>query len=438
MAQVSRRSFTQSVTAAGAATAFTAATSSASAQSANDKVTVALIGCGGRGTGVASEFRQLPNVELAYLCEPDESRQASAAKAFKLPADRIVSDMRKIFDNKSIDAVIVATPDHWHAPAAILACNAGKHVYVEKPCSHNVREGRLLVEAARKNKVVVQHGTQSRSMRIVADAIQMLREGMIGDVLVAKAWNVQRRGNIGKQQPSAAPPGYDLWVGPAPMIPFQGNRYHYHWHWWRHFGTGDIGNDGVHEIDYARWGLGVETQPSKIVGLGGKYFFDDDQEFPDTATVVFEYPGDGSVGKRRQLIFEMRIWSSNYPQNVDNCVEFYGTRGSLLVSKRGKVELRDDKNQLVKNAQPKTPFELKFDHHQRDFVEAIRDGHAPNAEIELGHLSSSLAHLANVAVRTGKSLDFDPVKEQITNDAEANNLLSRSYREGHWAAPQNM
>jgi predicted dehydrogenase len=160
-------------------------------------------------------MREAPNTELAYVCEPDESRLASAAKTFDLPQSQAVSDMRRIFDNKSIDAVIVATPDHWHAPAAILACEAGKHVYVEKPCSHNVREGRLLVTAAREHKRVVQHGTQSRSMRLIADAVQMLREGAIGDVLVAKAWNVQRRSNIGKQQPSAAPPGYDLWVGPA-------------------------------------------------------------------------------------------------------------------------------------------------------------------------------------------------------------------------------
>lgn len=433
----SRRTFVHTAAAAGV---FAGLSTAAPAKAANDKITVALIGCGGRGTGVAGEFRQLANVEVAYLCDPDESRQANAAKTFGLPANRVVTDLRKVLDDKSLDAVIVATPDHWHAPAAILACDAGKHVYVEKPCSHNVREGRLLVAAARRNKRVVQHGTQSRSMPLIAGAIQMIREGQIGDVLVAKAWNVQRRSLIGKEKPGpSAPPGYDLWVGPAAMLPFQGNRYHYHWHWWHNFGTGDIGNDGVHEIDYARWGLGVETHPTTIAGLGGKYFFDDDQEFPDTATVVFDYPGDGQVGHKRQLIFEMRIWSGNYPQNIDNGVEYYGTKGSIVVTKRGKLELRDDKNKKVEDAQPKTPPPLKFDHHQRDFVEAIRDGHTPNAEIELGHLSSSLAHLANIAVRAGKSLTFDVRKEQITNDEAANKLLSRPYRDGgHWAIPSGV
>ena len=250
-----------------------------------------------------------------------------------------MTDLRRVLDDQSVDAVVVATPDHWHAPAAILACEAGKHVYVEKPQSHNLRESRLLLDAARRNQVVVQHGTQSRSNPLIAGAVQMLREGVIGDVLVAKAWNIQRRGNIGHEQPSEPPAGvdYDTWVGPAEFVPFQKNRFHYHWHWWYNFGTGDIGNDGTHEIDYARWGLGVEGLPATATGLGGKYFFDDDQEFPDTATCTFEWPGDGRVGSRRQLIFEMRLWSTNYPFNCDSGAEFYGTAGRMLVSKRGKA-----------------------------------------------------------------------------------------------------
>jgi predicted dehydrogenase len=214
-------------------------------------------------------------------------------------AKHAVSDLRRVLDDSSVDAVVVATPDHWHAPAAIMACEAGKHVYVEKPCSHNHRESRLLLDAARRNNVVVQHGTQSRSNELIAGAVQMLREGVIGDVLVAKAWNVQPRGNIGHKTPSDPPPGvdYDAWVGPAVFLPYQENRFHYNWHWWYNFGTGDIGNDGTHEIDYARWGLGVEGLPSTVTGLGGKYFHDDDQEYPDTTTSVFEWPGDGAVGK---------------------------------------------------------------------------------------------------------------------------------------------
>jgi predicted dehydrogenase len=185
-------------------------------------------------------------------------------------AKHAVSDLRRVLDDRTVDAVVVATPDHWHAPIAIMACEAGKHVYVEKPQSHNLRESRLLVDAARRNKVVVQHGTQSRSSPLIAGAVQMLREGVIGDVLVAKAWNIQRRGNIGRAAPSDPPPGldYDLWVGPAEWMPFQKNRFHYDWHWWYNFGTGDIGNDGTHEIDYARWGLGVEGLPTTVTGRG--------------------------------------------------------------------------------------------------------------------------------------------------------------------------
>ena len=176
---------------------------------------------------------------------------------------------------------------------------------------------------------------------------------MIGDVLMAKAWNVQTRGNIGHKTPSDPPPGvdYDAWVGPAEFLPYQENRFHYNWHWWYNFGTGDIGNDGTHEIDYARWGLGVEGLPSTVTGLGGKYFHDDDQEYPDTATCAFEWPGDGAVGNRRQLIFEMRLWSTNYPYNCDSGAEFYGTEGRLFVSKRGKLEVYGPRNQRIEDAQ---------------------------------------------------------------------------------------
>ncbi len=265
-----------------------------------------------------------------------------------------------VLDDKSVDAVIVATPDHWHAPAAILACDAGKHVYVEKPQSHNLRESRLLLDAARRNKVVVQHGTQSRSNPLVAGAVRMLREGLIGEVLIARAWNVQRRKNIGHAQPSDPPSGvdYDLWVGPAEFMPFQENRFHYNWHWWHNFGTGDVGNDGTHEIDYARWGLGVEGLPATVTAMGGKYVFDDDQQFPDTVTCAYEWPGDGQVGNRRQLIFEMRLWDNCYPNNCDSGAEFHGTAGRMLLSKRGKIEVYGDRGQRIENPQPKEPPQL--------------------------------------------------------------------------------
>lgn len=405
----------------------TVAAVSSAVRGAAERVRVGLIGCGGQGSGLGSRFADLgTSAQLVAVCDPDRSRLEKARAA--LGASITETDFRRLLDNHQIDAVIVATPDHWHAPAAIMACDAGKHVYVEKPCSHNLREGRLLVEAAIRNKVVVQHGTQSRSNPLIADAMQMLREGVIGDVLMARAWNVQRRGNIGHKMPTAVPEGvdYDQWVGPAEMMPYQENRFHYNWHWWFNFGTGDTGNDGAHELDIARWGLGIETHPSRITAAGGKYFHDDDQQFPDTQTAIFEYPGDGTVGSRKQLIWEMRLWSTNYPYNVDSGIEFHGPKGKLFVSKRGKLELMNDRNEKVAEPKPTQSVSLPASHHQQDFIDAIRQGRRPNAEISIGHLSASLCHLANVATRAGRSLQFDPQSETVTGDAEATALLYRA------------
>lgn len=398
---------------------------------ANGKVVVGLIGCGGRGKGVARDMGG-----VAYVCDPDEERLAEAAKKLDVKPANAVTDLRRILDDESVDAVIIATPDHWHAPAAILACEAGKHVYVEKPASHNLRESRLLVHAARRYNRVVQHGTQSRSSEMIAGAVQMLREGVIGNVLAAKAWNIQRRKNIGQAQPSEARPtvDYDMWVGPAEFVPFQKNRFHYQWHWWYNFGTGDIGNDGTHEIDYALWGLGVETLPSKIAGIGGKYFHDDDQQFPDTMTLAFDYAGDGTIGSRRHLIFEMRIWSKNAPYDIDNGAEFYGTNGKMFFSKRGRLEIFDERNRKVEGRAENPPELLG---HQEDFIDAIKTGRKPNAHIEIGHRAVAVVHLGNIACRVGRSLEFDAKTEQIVGDEEANRLLSRTYREGgHWAIPE--
>jgi predicted dehydrogenase len=318
-----------------------------------------------------------------------------------------------------------------------MACNSGKHVYVEKPCSHNFREGQLLVEAARRNKVVVQHGTQSRSNPMIANAMQLLKEGVIGDVLTAKAWNIQRRKNIGTSSPSEPPSevDYDTWVGPAEFMPFQKNRFHYDWHWWHNFGTGDIGNDGAHEIDIARWGLGVDGLPSSASAMGGKYYFDDDQQFPDQAMCSFEWPGDGKVQHRKQLLFEMRIWSKNYPYNCDTGIEFYGTSGMLMISKRGKQMLWNDDNKLVDVPMPKQVPKLESS-HQLDFVKAVLESRKPTADIEIGHQSVALIHLANAAVRLGRTLKIDAAKETVVEDQEATAMLRRQYRkEGHWSIP---
>ncbi len=433
-----RRTFLQ-VASTGVVAATLSATlpaASAVGKGPNDKLTVGLIGCGGRGTHDTGLFRDVPNVEIAYVCDPDDNRRAAVAQKFGIPSARAVGDLRRLLDDKSLDAVVIATPDHWHSLAAIMACDAGKHVYVEKPISHNVREGRLLIEAAARNKVHVQHGTQSRSTQMMIDAMKLLRDGIIGPVFVAKCWNVQRRGTIGRGQDTAPPAGfdYDTWVGPATMIPYRTNRVHNRWTWWYHFGTGDMGNDGVHDIDYARWGLGVETHPSKVSALGGKFFFDDDQEFPDTQQVTFEYPGDGKVGSRKLLIYEQRLWDGNYPYNTDSGATFHGPKGQMLLSRRGKIQVLDAQNKPLPVSVTPQPQDDKA--HVRNLVAAIREGGTLNADANIGHLSTSLCHLGNIATRLGRSFQFDPDKEQIVGDDEANKLVGREYRE-HWGRPKN-
>ena len=433
MDQPDRRAFIGKSVAVSAAAASLSLVSPIQAAGADRPLSVGLVGCGGRGTYLAGVFKSNPNVKLSWLCDADSER-LSKAKAWPEQNPQTTGDLREMLRDDSLDAVIVATPDHWHAPAAIMACDAGKHVYVEKPCSHSIREGRLLVDAARRNKRVVQHGTQVRSTDMMIDAVKLLREGIIGEVKISKAWNIQRRGNIGHKVPGKAPAelDYDTWVGPAPMIPYQDNRVHHGWHWWYHFGTGDMGNDGVHDIDYARWGLGVETHPSKISATGGKYFFDDDQEFPDTQQVSFEYPGDGKPGSQRMLIYEQRLWSTSYPHNVDSGVEFYGTEGQMFLSRRGKIEVTGPRNaRITVKTEPEAQNAEK---HVANFLECVRTGARPNGEIELGHLTTSLCHLGNLAIRVGRTLHFDPKSEHVIGDDEADALVTRKYRD-HWGTP---
>lgn len=430
-----RREFLQTASAGAAAAVVLQTQTSKSALAQEDPLVVGLIGCGGRGVGVARQFRNVPGVTVDYVCDVDEQRRHSAARTLGVDASHALSDMRRMLENPSLDAVIVATPDHWHSPASILACDAGKHVYVEKPISHNIREGRLLVEAAERGGVLVQHGTQCRSTGMMQQAVRLLQEGIIGQVLVAKCWNVQRRGSIGRGEETDPPAGldYDSWVGPATMIPYRTNRVHNRWTWWYHFGAGDMGNDGVHDLDYTRWGLGVDTHPSKISAQGGKYFFDDDQEFPDTQQVTFEYPGDGTVGSQRLLIYEQRLWSTNYPYHCDSGAEFYGTSGMMFLSRRGRIQVRGERNQT--HPVEVTPEPQDDQAHVKNFCDAIRHGMPLNADPLTGHLSTSLCHLGNIATRLGRSLEFDSQSEQFVGDEEAQALVGREYRE-HWGAPK--
>jgi len=303
---------------------------------------------------------------------------------------------------------------------------------VEKPCSHNLREGRLMIEAAARNKVCMQVGTQSRSTAGVVQIIEKLRSGIIGEVLVAKAWNSQLRKNHGHQPDTEPPPelDYDLWLGPVPKVPFKSTYHPAHWRWFHHFGAGDFGNDGVHDIDIARWGLGVEQHPNRIIGQGSKLFFDDDQEWPDTLYCGFEYD---IAGKTKQLIYEQRDWSPYVQEGHENGCAWYGTKGMVIGGKaKGSWQIYGEKNKLIEDIKPTSGPDLAA--HHANFFDAIRTGAKLNADITINHLSTALCHLGNIAARTRRALVFDPAKEQFIGDAETSKLLKREYRE-HWAAP---
>ena len=434
MKPVSRRTVLEGTALGAASLAFGGV---AAMGAGDERVTIGLIGAGGMGGNHLRLLSARRDVEVAYVCDVDGKRLADAAKVVEKgsgKAPTAVKDLRQVLDDKRVDAVWIATPDHWHAPAAILALNAGKHVYVEKPCCHNIREGRLMADAVARSGKLLQVGTQSRSTSVVQDAIARVHGGEIGEVLVAKAWNSQKRGSIGKSKPSEPPPqlDFDLWLGPVPAVPYRSNLLPGVWRWWHDFGCGDIGNDGVHDIDVACWGLGVGTHPARIACLGGKSFFDDDQQFPDTQYAVFEYPDAAGPGRAKQLIFEQRDWSPYVQEGYENGAAFYGTKGMLIIGHSVGWTLYGPKNKKL--AERKGPADLAA-HHQT-FLDCVRGkAKAPNADIKAGHLSASLVHLANIAARVSRVVQFDPRNETILGDTEAAAMLSRTYRAGHWAAP---
>jgi predicted dehydrogenase len=432
MSTISRRQFVQRSALAGLASpAFTRTSRAAT----DDRINLAFIGPGGMGTNHIRTMCQRRDVTFSWVCDADSSRAEAGAKLVRDltgQSPRVATDMRRVLEDRGVQAVLMATPDHWHAPGAILAAGAGKHVYVEKPCSHNLREGRLMIEAAARHKVCMQVGTQSRSTAHVIQVIEKLRSGIIGDILVAKAWNSQLRVNHGHQPDSEPPPelDYELWLGPVPHVPFKKTYHPAHWRWFHHFGAGDFGNDGVHDIDIARWGLGVERHPNRIIGQGSKLFFDDDQQWPDTLYCAFEYDLPG--GKTRQLIYEQRDWSPYVQEGHENGCAWYGTQGMIIGGKSRGWQIFGPRNKLLEEIKPPSGPDLAA--HHANFIDAIRTGARLNADITINHLSTTLCHLGNIAARTRSALVFDPATEQISGNTKASSLLQRSYRK-HWATP---
>jgi predicted dehydrogenase len=376
----------------------------------------------GRGLGHVAALLSTSSARLTYLCDVDKNRLAAGMKNVEgrkpeqLPTP--IGDFRRMLDDPKLDAVFIATCNHWHAPATILACTAGKHVYVEKPGSHNPYEGELMVAAARKNKRTVQMGNQRRSFPAIIEGIDKLRAGAIGKVLYARCWYDNLRPSIGKGQPAPVPAhlDYDLWQGPAPERPYKDNLIHYNWHWHWHYGGGELANNGIHALDVARWGLGVDY-PTTVSFVGGRYHFDDDQETPDTGTAVFHF---GSVGCTWEC-------SSCHPRREEkhSFVVFYGSEGTLHITGAGYV---------IYNLKGEKTEEGNGDGgdlvHIQNFLDCIRSGEKPNSEIEEGQKSTLLCHLGNISYRTGRIIHFDPQTRKIIGDAEAQALWRREYRPG--------
>ncbi len=417
----------------GAVTASTIAaveTRSKAARSVNDQVNVAMMGVRGRGPRLIECFASMSDVNISYVCDVDQNVVEPAMKMIEQAKGKrppLVDDIRRVLDDKSVDAVIISTPVHWHAPGTILACEAGKDVYVEKPASHNLREGRLMVEAARKYDRVVQHGTQSRSRPVTKRFVEFVQSGKIGDLLMAKVWNAQMRRNIGRKHDEPVPSGinYDIWSGPGTVLPFNRNHFHstYNWHW--HYGAGDLGNDSVHWLDVARWALNL-GYPNKVSGMGRKLYFDDDQQTPDTQNVTYNY-------KDKVLMYEQRLWNRYKMDGSENGVTVYGTAG---MAQHGRWHGRQFGFRVFDQEGKQVHFEEeppKLSRHCRNFIDCIRSREKPNADIELGHVSTALCHLGNIVARTGRNLLFDPQTETILDDPEASRLLTREYRQ-HWSS----
>lgn len=404
----------------------------------NTKVVMGIMGTNSRGMFLAKAFAWLPNVEVAYICDPDATVLAKTIKEIgtirgKKPEG--FADIRKMLDKKDLDAIAIAAPDHWHTPAAIMALQAGKHVYVEKPCSHNPREGEMLVEATEKYKRLVQMGSQRRSFTNVIGMVDKLHNGLIGRVYFARGWYVNNRKSIGNGNVVPVPDNlnFDLWQGPAPRREYKDNLIHYNWHWFWHWGTGEALNNGTHELDVIRWGLGVDY-PDKVVSAGGRFHFKDDWETPDTQTITYNFPNNTAC------TWEGRSCNGYESEGSGRGVIFYGEKGTIVYPGANSYQVFDnDKNKLIEEVKDDTPFDPtnkvspfeKLDsEHLLNFVEAIRGNQKINAPILEGHKSTLLPQLGNISFRVGRALNCDPSNGHILNDKEAMALWSREYEKG--------
>jgi len=422
-ASVDRREFLKLGASATMAIAAVHVSCSDAAVAADDKpLRIGVMGVNGRGGALCKAFIA-QKAEIAYVCDVDRNvlqRAVAAVANDQGKEPKGIEDLRVMLDDKTVDAIAVAAPNHWHAPATILGCSHGKHVYVEKPCSHNPREGELAVEAARKYDRVVTMGSQRRSWPAIVEAIGKLRAGELGKLHYARAWYNNRRPSIGHGK-QVDPPSYlnwELWQGPAAARPFKDNLVHYNWHWHWHYGNGELGNNGVHALDVARWGMSADY-PVRVTTGGGKYRHDDDQETPDTHIVTYDFPDSKSI------MWEGLSWSTYGPGATQFGISFHGENGTLVIVDSG-YKIFDTKNEEV-NAVTGRGGDAD---HVANFIDCIRTGKRPNADIEEAHKSTLLCHLGNISYRVNRVLTTSPENGHIQGDDEAAALWSREYQPG--------
>ncbi|HYM09691.1 MAG TPA: Gfo/Idh/MocA family oxidoreductase [Bryobacterales bacterium] len=421
MSSISRRSFFQGAALAVAATRVLGA---------NDRIRIGIIGLGGRGSGAhLPTFAKISECQIVGLCDVNQAaRERAQAKLQTLGGEKASEyrDMREMFDNKDIDAVSVATPNHWHALAAIWACQAGKDVYVEKPACYNIHEGARMVETARKYKRMVQVGSQGRSTPHKIRAMQLLKDGTVGQLYMAKGLCFKRRKSIGKTPAQPVPAGidWDMFLGPAPMRPFTMNRFKYNWHWFWDTGNGDIGNQGVHEMDICRWGMDQAAMPKAAFSSGRKYIYDDDQETPNTQLASFNY---GNA----EIVFEVRGLltgpEGGLPVRPGNTVGnlFLGSEGWMWVDGGGFQVYKGEKNEKVMDEKGGERDGTRL--HMQNFLQACRSRNNKEltAEVEIGVASADLCHLANISYRVGHKVEWDAARKRFVNDPAADRLITR-------------
>ncbi|HWK08245.1 MAG TPA: Gfo/Idh/MocA family oxidoreductase [Puia sp.] len=402
----------------------------------SNKVILGVMGVNSRGAYLAKSFSQLPNVEVAYICDVEDKAIQNGFDALKGAPRKptLYKDIRKLVEQKDMDALLIAAPDHWHAPAAILGASHGKHVYVEKPCGQNPYEGELLAKALHKYNRHIQMGNQRRSMPTLIEAVKEVRAGAIGNVYLAKAWYANNRKSIGYGK-KIAPPAtldFELWQGPAPRKDYQDNLVHYNWHWFWHWGTGEACNNGTHEIDCCRWFLGVDF-PQKVTSAGGRYAFKDDWQTPDTQIACFEF------AEGKSITWESRS-CNNFPvEGAGRGFIIYGDKGSLVNLGGGDYKIFDEKNKLIKEvksevvADPTNPVSASGNldlYHFDNFIKTVKGESSLNSPVDEAYKSVLLCHLANIAQRGSGVLHCNPSDGHILNDDASMGLWRRTYEPG--------